>query len=204
MHDTSAPGKSHIRGNGIFFVFMGVVFCISAILLMVGGRLADGLLLLVFDGIFLLGIGILGIIYCNKPEKARLLRVLVIIYLVLYSMGVLIILLSGGIRVMHFIMLSAIVWFLIGTHRNIKEFDYLAVSTPEAERYSDLMECKALVLKLQTLCDKNEESVQMLRELGTVTDKDIRDGLLVCPLCVTRQEQSHMSCFQCGIAFVRN
>jgi len=90
-----------------------------------------GISILLLDGVFRFVVAILGIVYCGNVKRAKLLRGFGVAFLSLYSTGLLIFVAEGAFNPMNLILFGSIIWFLIGTQRNVRAFHKWKNSIPE-------------------------------------------------------------------------
>lgn len=126
MNHINAPGKSHILGNSIGFIVIGVFIALGVVYLLINGMIFYGIFSLIDVG-FWLTTGILGIIHRENLRRAKLLRGLGIAAIAFPILAALL----NGIRIFHFIMISAVIWFLVGAQKNVSALN--AISKSEVE-----------------------------------------------------------------------
>ena len=119
----NAPGKSRMRGQSFYFIFIGVIGAIVAMLALMDGLLVYGLIILIIDASFPIAIGVLGLRYGGSIRRAKLLRNFGIAAIIYFSLALLGAWWANEVRVGNFLALSASIWYFMSARRNLSEQD---------------------------------------------------------------------------------
>jgi len=112
-----------MRGQSIYFIFVGATATLRVVFNLMDGMLAHGLIGLVFDASFPLVLGILGLRYGGDLRRARLLRNFGIAAMIYFSLVMLGTWQIVGFYVGTFLALSASIWYFVGARQNLSAQD---------------------------------------------------------------------------------
>lgn len=136
---TNAPGRVLLKVTGILYIISGIFSLIGGIIIVAGGgflglgaeEILPGAGAVIAGGIIVSGIivmlvaiwrivvGVLGAKHCANPEKAKMLRVLILIALAVNVISVVITSFTAGIPWWDLAFLILPVLFFLGAQKNI-------------------------------------------------------------------------------------